>query len=54
MSDKITIEELSKLFPAGIPIVAMKLLFPERSSALTLDELRMLLRLLSADKRNVQ
>jgi len=48
---RITVEELAGMFPCGVPVVAVKLLFPEKSSKLTLAEIRTILRALAADKQ---
>lgn len=43
MNEMFTLEELSELFGGKIPIVAVKLLFPEMSKPLTIDELRVVM-----------
>jgi hypothetical protein len=40
---KITASEIALLFPDGLPVVLMKVLFPEMSEPLTTDELRFLM-----------
>lgn len=52
--DQITIEEIKALFGDEIPIVAFKLLFPEKSKPLTSNELRTALRSLSSSQREFQ
>lgn len=52
--DQITIEEIEALFGDEIPIVGLKLLFPEKSRPLTLHELRTALRSLSSSQREFQ
>ncbi|MNU30403.1 hypothetical protein D3C71_188880 [compost metagenome] len=52
--DQITIEEIEALFGDEIPMVAFKLLFPEKSKPLTLHELRTALRSLSSSQRKFQ
>ncbi len=37
---KIAYEEIQAMFPHGIPMALMKVLFPERSSPLTIEEAR--------------
>lgn len=43
-SEKFTQDELHKLFPDGIPMLFVKLLFPEKSDGLTVGELRQIAR----------
>lgn len=43
----ITIEELKQIFPSGIPIIAMKILFPDKSEKLNKEEMVELLTALS-------
>lgn len=51
--EKFTKEELEKTFPNGIPIVLMKLIFPEKSSPLTVGEIRHIARAIAYyDERN--
>jgi len=45
---KITIDELAKMFPLGVPIMAIKILFPEKSEPLTTFEVRSILMALSS------
>ena len=47
---KITKEEVDGLFPDGTPDVVMKLLFPEHSQALTVDEIREVVHSIAATK----
>lgn len=46
----LTAEELQKLFPNGVPVVAMKVLFPEKSGPLSTEEVRLILRSLSTQQ----
>jgi hypothetical protein len=43
-ANKISREELERLFPAGLPMAVAKLLFPEKSEQMTIDEIRYLVR----------
>lgn len=43
MDNRITIEEVEEMFPTEIPLVIMKLLFPENSQPMTADEIRELM-----------
>lgn len=47
--DMITKEELDERFPNGVPMAVMKILFPESSEPLKLDELRFLMDGVSGD-----
>lgn len=44
---KIRMEEVDNLFPKGVPLVVMKIMFPERSQPLTKDEVREVIRAFS-------
>lgn len=44
---KLTTDELNTLFPEGIPLAVVKLIFPEKSEPLTVDELRFFLKAVS-------
>lgn len=48
MADKIEQSELVSMFGAEIPMVAVKLLFPEKSEPLTIAELRQVLSAIAA------
>lgn len=45
--EKLTSRELANLFPDGIPMLAVKLLFPDQSAPLTVGDIRQLARALS-------
>jgi len=49
--DKFTTGELDRLFPDGIPMVLMKLIFPEKSKDLTIGEIRQIARSLATQHR---
>jgi len=48
LDEKIKTEELATLFPDGVPMVAMKIIFPESSHPLTIAEVRCVLSALAA------
>lgn len=49
-TDVFTKEEFNEFYPDGIPIVVMKLLFPDKSQELTIGELRQIARALAQQK----
>lgn len=44
---KLTTDELTALFPEGIPLAVAKLIFPEKSEPMTVDEIRFFLNAVS-------
>ncbi|AFH19780.1 hypothetical protein F406_gp035 [Agrobacterium phage 7-7-1] len=48
--DKISQDEIALLFPDGLPVELMKVMFPEMSEPLTSDELRFLMKFVALDR----
>jgi hypothetical protein len=52
-ADKITLDELADIFDGFVPMVALKVLAPEKSEPMTAAEVRQVLRALAQEARHV-